>query len=93
MSNKDVILSNQAELTDLQIAKAEEIQNHLAKVKDGADSIINAIQAKNADNKLGLADDLNKFVAVYDELIHAQGDIAEIIAALKGIKGMDEAHD
>lgn len=93
MSSKDVILENQAELTGIQIDKAEEIQEHLLKVQSLIDVISNSIEAKNKDNTLDLASELNSMIAVYDEVTHALGDIDEVLAALKGIKTEDSLHD
>jgi allophanate hydrolase subunit 1 len=83
MSEKSVILENQAKLTQVQIAKVEEIQEHLVKALSLVDVITNSIEAKNKDNVLDLASELNSMVAVYDELQHGADDAAEVLSALK----------
>lgn len=93
MSKKDIILEDQGKLTDVQIDKAEEIQDHLTKAESLIDVISNSIEAKNADNKLDLASELNSLVAVYDNLECAAADMEELVAALKGIECEDEMHD
>ena len=93
MSEKDVVLENQGKLTELQLDQAEEIEEHLVKAQSLIDVISNSIEAKNAENTLDLASELNSMVSVYDELEHAIGDIDEIIDALKGILNIDEKDD
>lgn len=93
MSKKDLILSDQGKLNELQIAKAEELQEHITKAQSLIDVICNSIESKNSDNKLDLASELNSMVAVFDNLECAAGDIDELINALKGIEATDEEHD
>lgn len=90
MSSKDVILTSQAELTGVQIDKVQEIQEHLMKAQSVIDVISNSIEAKNKDNTLDLASELNSMIAVYDEITHALGDTDEVLAALKETKAEDQ---
>lgn len=93
MSEKDVVLENQDKLTEIQLDQAEEIEEHLVKAQSLIDVISNSIEAKNKDNVLDLASELNSMVSVYDESEHALGDIDEIIDAFKGILKIDEKDD
>lgn len=90
MSDKKVILDDQAELTGIQVSEMEEIHNHLVKAQSLIDVITSAIEAKNADNKLGLASELNSMVAVYDELECALNDSEEVLDALNETVAVDE---
>ncbi|MCF0258502.1 MAG: hypothetical protein HUJ54_01455 [Erysipelotrichaceae bacterium] len=93
MSKKDVILENQKKLTEVQLVNAKEVQDHLIKAQSMLQLISSSIEAKNADNKLEISDELNSLVAVYDQLDHANDDIEEVIKALEGISCMDEKDD
>lgn len=90
MSDNKVILDDQAELTGIQVSEMEEIHNHLVKAQSLIDVITSAIEAKNADNKLGLASELNSMVAVYDELECALNDSEEVLDALNETVAVDE---
>ncbi len=90
MSDKKVILEDQAELTGVQASVMEEIHNHLVKAQSLIDVITSAIEAKNTDNKLGLASELNSMVAVYDELECALNDSEEVLDALNETVAVDE---
>ena len=88
--SKEVILMSQAELTEGPVAAVEEIREHLIKAESVIDLISSSIEAKNADNKLDLASELNSMVAVYDELEHAINDAEDVLKALKEDEKVDE---
>lgn len=90
MSDEKVMLTSQDELTDIQSSVMDEIHNHLVKAQSMIDVITSAIEAKNADNKLGLASELNSLVAVYDELECALNDSEEVLDALDETEAVDE---
>lgn len=92
MSDK-VVLDNQEKLTGIQVDMIEEIQEHLVKVQSLVDVLANSIEAKNTDNKLDLASELNSLVLAYDELEYALQDTDEVLEALKGVESTDEEHD
>ncbi|UNT96439.1 hypothetical protein [Allobaculum mucilyticum] len=81
---------SQAELTEGPVAAVEEIREHLIKAESVIDLISSSIEAKNADNKLDLASELNSMVAVYDELEHAINDAEDVLKALKEDEKVDE---
>lgn len=88
--SKEVVLMSQAELTERPVAAVEEIREHLIKAESVIDLISSSIEAKNADNKLDLASELNSMVAVYDELEHAINDAEDVLKALKEDEKVDE---
>lgn len=90
MSDKKVILEDQAELATVQVSTMEEIHNHLVKAQSLIDVITSAIEAKNEDNTLGLASELNSMVAVYDELECALNDSEEVLDALNETVAADK---
>lgn len=90
MSNKDVVLSAQAELTTDQIDTVEEIKEHLIKSQSVIDLVTNSIEAKNKDNALDLGSELNSMIIAYDEVTHAIGDINSILDALKEDQQADQ---
>ena len=93
MSEKDVILANQQKLTEVQLVEAREVQDHLIKAQSMLSLISNSIEAKNADDKLEISDELNSMVAVYDQLDHAIDDMTDIIDALKCVVCLDKKDD
>lgn len=82
MSDKAVILGDQAQLIAIQAENAEEVLNHLIKVQSIIDVVSNSLESKNSDNKLDIASELNSLVAAYDQLECAQADISQLAAAL-----------
>ncbi len=90
MSKKDIVLGTQSALTTDQVAAVEEIKEHLIKAQSLVDVISNSIEAKNKDNTLDLASELNSMVSVYDELDHALGDAESVLDALKEDQTVDE---
>lgn len=90
MSDKKVVLEDQAKLTQIQIDTVEEIQDHLVKAQSLIDVIANSIEAKNKDNTLDLASELNSMASVYDDLNCAINDTDEVLEALKGIVCVDD---
>lgn len=88
--SKDIVLETQSELTTSQIDVLKEINDHLIKAESVIDLVTNSIEAKNVDNKLDLASELNSLVAAYDELEHALDDAQSVFDALKEDKKVDE---
>lgn len=90
MSKKDIVLDAQSALTTDQVSAVEEIKEHLIKAQSLVDVISTSIEAKNKDNALDLASELNSMVSVYDELDHALGDAQSVLDALKEDQTVDE---